>query len=291
MTEILSFLPPCIKDWITLRLELKELDSLPVSSYSCEYTRSLKKKHVQCRGYTVAFPVKSQVMPGPSASTPLRYAIVGSIWEGLGGEIAEEEPSAAAIPSLLGTTPPSTIKSSYSITTTNTTITNLGSLNGSHPSTQNPISMDWSLRVPYTNSAAESTLNSLGWDYTVELECLNGTNDLQLAAELGKTLLERNKELENSLKHQQAHIDDQAQEIEQEPDVGKRIPGVKCGDKREKIALEDDSLTGSSDYIRMNNTIGSGDCDDDDGGDDDSFSGAFCPESKDTSLRRSQRTR
>ena len=38
--------------------------------------------------------------------------------------------------------------------------------------------------------------------------------DLQLAAELGKTLLERNKELENSLKHQQAVIDDQAQEIE-----------------------------------------------------------------------------
>lgn len=38
--------------------------------------------------------------------------------------------------------------------------------------------------------------------------------DLQLAAELGKTLLERNKELENSLKHQQAIIDDQAQEIE-----------------------------------------------------------------------------
>ncbi len=39
-------------------------------------------------------------------------------------------------------------------------------------------------------------------------------SDLQLAAELGKTLLERNKELENSLKHQQAIIDDQAQEIE-----------------------------------------------------------------------------
>ena len=38
--------------------------------------------------------------------------------------------------------------------------------------------------------------------------------DLQLAAELGKTLLERNKELEASLKHQQAIIDDQAQEIE-----------------------------------------------------------------------------
>ena len=39
-------------------------------------------------------------------------------------------------------------------------------------------------------------------------------SDLQLAAELGKTLLERNKELETSLKHQQAIIDDQAQEIE-----------------------------------------------------------------------------
>merc|ERR1719189_3169402 len=39
-------------------------------------------------------------------------------------------------------------------------------------------------------------------------------SDLQLAAELGKTLLERNKELENSLKEQQAIIDDQAQEIE-----------------------------------------------------------------------------
>ncbi|XP_059095030.1 bicaudal D-related protein homolog isoform X2 [Tigriopus californicus] len=43
---------------------------------------------------------------------------------------------------------------------------------------------------------------------------LDYETDLQLAAELGKTLLERNKELENSLKHQQAHIDDQAQEIE-----------------------------------------------------------------------------
>ena len=31
---------------------------------------------------------------------------------------------------------------------------------------------------------------------------------------MGKTLLERNKELESSLKHQQAIIDDQAQEIE-----------------------------------------------------------------------------
>jgi hypothetical protein len=38
--------------------------------------------------------------------------------------------------------------------------------------------------------------------------------DLQLAAELGKTLLERNKELENSLKHHQNIIEDQTQEIE-----------------------------------------------------------------------------
>ena len=39
-------------------------------------------------------------------------------------------------------------------------------------------------------------------------------SDLQLAAELGKTLLERNKELELSLKHQQSVIDDQNMEIE-----------------------------------------------------------------------------
>ncbi len=39
-------------------------------------------------------------------------------------------------------------------------------------------------------------------------------SDLQLAAELGRTLLERNEELENELKQQQAIIEDQAQEIE-----------------------------------------------------------------------------
>lgn len=38
--------------------------------------------------------------------------------------------------------------------------------------------------------------------------------DLQLAAELGKTLLERNKELETSLKQHQNIIEDQTQEIE-----------------------------------------------------------------------------
>lgn len=42
----------------------------------------------------------------------------------------------------------------------------------------------------------------------------NVMEDLQLAAELGKTLLERNRELEVSLKQQQTVIDDQLQEIE-----------------------------------------------------------------------------
>lgn len=39
-------------------------------------------------------------------------------------------------------------------------------------------------------------------------------DDLQLAAELGKTLLERNKELEQALKHANIILDDQCQEIE-----------------------------------------------------------------------------
>lgn len=38
--------------------------------------------------------------------------------------------------------------------------------------------------------------------------------DLQLAAELGKTLLERNKELEGTVKQQQLLIDDHLLEIE-----------------------------------------------------------------------------
>lgn len=38
--------------------------------------------------------------------------------------------------------------------------------------------------------------------------------DLQLAAELGKTLLERNKELETALKQHQNVIEEQTQEIE-----------------------------------------------------------------------------
>lgn len=48
--------------------------------------------------------------------------------------------------------------------------------------------------------------------------------DLQLAAELGKTLLERNKELESALKHHQNIIEDQAQEIE----VSTSALVVKC---------------------------------------------------------------
>ena len=38
--------------------------------------------------------------------------------------------------------------------------------------------------------------------------------DLQLAAELGNTLLERNKELEATIRQQQTVIEDQLQEIE-----------------------------------------------------------------------------
>ena len=39
-------------------------------------------------------------------------------------------------------------------------------------------------------------------------------SDLQLAAELGNTLLERNKDLEEIIRHQQGVIEDQVQEIE-----------------------------------------------------------------------------
>lgn len=39
-------------------------------------------------------------------------------------------------------------------------------------------------------------------------------SDLHLAAELGKTLLERNKELEDSLQHMYINNEEQVQEIE-----------------------------------------------------------------------------
>ncbi|XP_033332739.1 cerebellar degeneration-related protein 2-like isoform X2 [Megalopta genalis] len=58
----------------------------------------------------------------------------------------------------------------------------------------------------------QTQMNPLeSWDYSIELSCLQ---DLQLAAELGKTLLERNKELENIIKLQQSTVEEQAQEIE-----------------------------------------------------------------------------
>ncbi|XP_058128014.1 uncharacterized protein LOC131269583 isoform X2 [Anopheles coustani] len=51
-------------------------------------------------------------------------------------------------------------------------------------------------------------------DHLVDESSQYMLDDLQLAAELGKTLLERNKELEASLKHHQNVIDDHVQEIE-----------------------------------------------------------------------------
>ncbi|XP_076755876.1 uncharacterized protein LOC143426351 isoform X1 [Xylocopa sonorina] len=61
----------------------------------------------------------------------------------------------------------------------------------------------------------QTQMNSLDcWDYSIELSCLQGPEDLQLAAELGKTLLERNKELENIIKAHQTTVEEQAQEIE-----------------------------------------------------------------------------
>lgn len=55
----------------------------------------------------------------------------------------------------------------------------------------------------------------LSFDWSILLQDYDQwtRTDLQLAAELGKTLLERNKELETTLKHHQNIIDDQAQEI------------------------------------------------------------------------------
>lgn len=41
--------------------------------------------------------------------------------------------------------------------------------------------------------------------------------DLHLAAELGKTLLERNKDLEDSLQHMYVNNEEQVQEIEVRP--------------------------------------------------------------------------
>ncbi|XP_063972089.1 cerebellar degeneration-related protein 2 isoform X2 [Diachasmimorpha longicaudata] len=61
-----------------------------------------------------------------------------------------------------------------------------------------------------------ATFNELNTDWTglASDPELWSESDLQLAAELGKTLLDRNKELETNLKTHQATIDEQAQEIE-----------------------------------------------------------------------------
>lgn len=126
------------------------------------------------------------------------------IWEGVAVGWREEfprPPSALRSPHLEGASlPPSS--SSFSL--------GLDSPPGGldSPSTGNGPASLISVR-------SDSALNSLDcWDYSVELDCLHGPEDLQLAAELGKTLLERNKELETSLKHHQAIIEDQGQEIE-----------------------------------------------------------------------------
>lgn len=60
-----------------------------------------------------------------------------------------------------------------------------------------------------------ATHQELSFDWSILLQDYDHwtKTDLQLAAELGKTLLERNKELETTLKHHQNIIDDQAQEI------------------------------------------------------------------------------
>lgn len=59
-----------------------------------------------------------------------------------------------------------------------------------------------------------ASYNELQFDWSMLCNETSWTrSDLQLAAELGRTLLERNKELESSLKHHQNIIEDQAQEI------------------------------------------------------------------------------
>ena len=67
--------------------------------------------------------------------------------------------------------------------------------------------------------------------------CLSA--DLQLAAELGKTLLERNKELEATIRHQQSIIEDQVQEIQV----------IHKWMKRNMVASKWSFLNGISNYI------------------------------------------
>jgi len=62
---------------------------------------------------------------------------------------------------------------------------------------------------------SDSCLNSMEyWDYTVELECIQGHQVTAETAEVDKDLVERNKELEQVGKFQQDTIQDQAMRIE-----------------------------------------------------------------------------
>ena len=80
------------------------------------------------------------------------------------------------------------------------------------------MTLDWSLIVLRNSKVVFSSyseqiscrpyLLGAGW-FNISLSA-----DLQLAAELGNTLLERNKDLESTIKHQQGVIEDQIQEIE-----------------------------------------------------------------------------
>lgn len=67
--------------------------------------------------------------------------------------------------------------------------------------------------IPYTHIIHSKKYEAFYIDHILVLPYFFSL-DLQLAAELGKTLLERNKELEGSIKQQQIIIDDQSQEIE-----------------------------------------------------------------------------
>ncbi|CAN8007898.1 unnamed protein product, partial [Ixodes pacificus] len=57
--------------------------------------------------------------------------------------------------------------------------------------------------------------------------------DLQLAAELGKTLLERNQELEDTVRQQQVLIEEQAQELQVSALARARVSDGVC-----RVAVE-----------------------------------------------------
>ena len=79
------------------------------------------------------------------------------------------------------------------------------------------MTLDWSLIVLKNSKVVMSCLaNIMLAQLGPGQVCFNISlqSDLQLAAELGNTLLERNKDLESTIKHQQGVIEDQIQEIE-----------------------------------------------------------------------------